>query len=94
MVADDGVASCLNAKTGDVIWKSRIGGKYWASPLYADGHIYAFDQEGKITVFKAADKYELVATNQLDDGFNASAAVIGNSLILRTMSALYRVDNK
>ena len=94
MVADDGVASCLNAKTGRVIWKHRIGGKYWASPLYADGHIYAFDQEGKITVFKAADEYEQVSTNKLADGFNASPAVMGNSLILRTMSAIYRVDKK
>lgn len=94
MVADDGVASCLNALTGEVIWKARIGGKYWASPLYADGHIYAFDQEGKIIVFKAADTYKLVATNELGDGFNASAAVFENSLILRSMSAIYRVDRK
>jgi outer membrane protein assembly factor BamB len=92
MVGDDGVASCLNANTGKLIWKARVGGRYWASPLYADGHIYCFDQNGKIAVFKAANQYTLVARNQLDDGFNASPAVIDSSLILRTMSHVYRVS--
>lgn len=92
MIDDGGVASCLNAKTGDMLWKGRVGGKYWASPLYADGHLYMFSQDGKIAVIKAGEKFEPLATSKLPDGFNASPAVIGSSLILRTYSHVYRFD--
>ena len=75
-----------------MLWKGRVGGKYWASPLYADGHLYMFSQDGKIAVIKAGEKFEPLATSKLPDGFNASPAVIGSSLILRTYSHVYRFD--
>ena len=92
MVDDKGVASCIEAKTGDVVWQERIGGNYAASPLYADGRIYLFSREGKTTVFKPGREYKELAVNQLDDGFMASPAVTGNALILRTMTHLYRIE--
>lgn len=92
MMNDGGVASCLDAKTGAEIWTKRVGGDYWASPLYADGHIYCFSQAGKALVIKAAREYELVAENTLDAGFFASPAVVGKSMILRTKTSLYRIE--
>ena len=92
MVADGGVAGCLNAMTGEVLWQGRVGGKYWSSPLYADGKIYCFSQEGRIGVLKAGDEFEIIASSKLDDGFNASPAVAGKALILRTYSHVYRFD--
>lgn len=94
MMADNGAASCLNAKTGEVYWTKRIQGAYWASPVYADGKIYCFSKEGKVPVFKAARKFELLATNQFDSGFNASPAFIGNAMILRTFTHLYRIEKR
>lgn len=91
MVNDEGVVSCLNATTGLEVWNKRLEGKYWASPLYADGLIYSFSQSGLVTVFKAAREFELVAENKLDDGFFASPAVAGKSLLLRTTTHLYRI---
>ena len=92
MVNDEGVASCLDAATGQEIWTKRLEGKYWASPLYADGLIYSFSQTGLVTVFKAAREFELVAENKLDAGFFASPAVAGKSLLLRTTTHLYRIE--
>jgi len=92
MVNDEGVASCLDATTGQEIWTKRMEGKYWASPLYADGLIYSFSQTGLVTVFKAAREFELVAENKLDEGFFASPAVVGKSLLLRTKTHLYRIE--
>ena len=92
MMNDSGVASCLDAKTGEEIWSKRLPGAYWASPLTADGLIYCFSQEGDIPVFKAGRTFELVAENKLADGFNASAAVAGKSLILRSKTHLYRIE--
>ena len=92
MMNDSGVASCMNAKTSEEIWTKRMGGEYWSSPLYADGLIYCFSQQGAIPVFKAAREFELVAENKLDDGFLASPAVVKNSLILRSKTHLYRIQ--
>lgn len=89
----DGVASCLEAKSGELVWQERVSGKYTASPLYADGRIYFFSQEGKTTVIKPAREYLELAENQLDDGFMSSPAVAGQALILRTRSHLYRIEN-
>lgn len=92
MVNDDGVATCLDAKTGDTYWTERLGGNFWASPLYADGLIYSFSQSGDIPIFKADREFQLVAQNTLDDGFIASPAVAGRSLILRSKTHLYRIE--
>lgn len=92
MINDGGVASCVDAKTGDEIWTKRLDGEYWASPLYADGLIYGFSQQGKIPVFKATREFDLVAENTLGPGFLASPAVAGKALILRSKSDLYRIE--
>ncbi len=83
---------CLEATTGNEFWQERIGGEYYASPLFADGNIYCFSQDGKTPVLKAGRKFEVVATNTLADGFMASPAVDGRALILRTKKNLYRIE--
>lgn len=92
MMNDGGVASCMNAVTGKVLWSKRLPGEYWSSPLYANGLIYCFSQTGEIPVFKAAKELEIVAENKLDSGFNASPAVAGEALILRSKTHLYRIE--
>ena len=94
MMSDGAVASCLNAKTGEEIWTKRLAGDYWASPLYADGLIYCFSQQGHIPVFKAGREFELVAENKFEEGFVASPAVAGKALILRSKTHLYRIENR
>ncbi len=51
-----GVAFCLDAKTGDTVWKQRIGESCWASPLGACGRIYFFGKSGATTVVAAGDR--------------------------------------
>lgn len=91
-VHDRGVASCIDAKTGQELWTKRLSGEYSASPLYADGKVYFCGQDGAATIVKAEREYNEVAKNTLEDGFMASPAVTGKALILRTRSALYRVE--
>ena len=94
MMNDSGVASCLDAKTGTEIWSKRLSGAYWSSPLLANGLIYCWSQEGDVVVFKAAREFELVAENKFDEGFWASPAVAGKSLIVRTKTQLYRIEKR
>ena len=75
MISDKGAISCLNAKSGEIVWQKRLGGAYSASPLLADGHIYFFGEAGEVPVIAATDAYKLLANTQLGDGFMASPAV-------------------
>ena len=93
MIHDGGVASCVDLESGKPVWQERVGGNYSASPLFHDGKIYFFSEEGKTSIINASRDFEVLQTNQLDDGFMASPAVVGSSLILRTKTHLYRVDS-
>jgi outer membrane protein assembly factor BamB len=92
-INDTGTVLCLEAATGKQVWKEFIRGNCTASLLYADGRIYAFNRDGKTTVFKAARQYQVLATNKLDSDFMASAAVSGKTLFLRTRTHLYRIES-
>ncbi|NBP51931.1 MAG: serine/threonine protein kinase [Actinobacteria bacterium] len=92
-VSDNGVATCLDARSGEERWRERLGGNYSASPLHADGVVYFQNETGEAVVVKAAAAFEEVARNRLGDGERtfASYAVDGGSLIVRSESALYRI---
>jgi outer membrane protein assembly factor BamB len=92
MINDVGIVTCLEAKTGTVVWKSRLRGTYSASPVLASGRVYVFDEDGKTTVIEAGREFKVLAENQLDDGFMASPAIAGRALFLRTRTHLYRIE--
>ena len=92
MAAEESFVSCFEASTGNVIWTERVGGKFAASPVYADDRLYFFNQEGQTTVLKPGRAFEVLATSELEDGFMASPAVSGPAIYLRTRTHLYRVE--
>ena len=92
MVDDGGIASCVDAKTGEDVWRKRIGGNYSASPLFADGRIYFFSEDGKATAVAPGREMKVLGESRLDAGFMASPAVDGSALILRTKTHLYRIE--
>ena len=94
MIGDTGIASCIDAKTGEQIWQHRIGGEYSASPVYADGRLWFFSEDGKTTVLKPGRVFEQVGENRLDEGFLASPAIAGKAFFLRTRTHLYRIEQK
>jgi outer membrane protein assembly factor BamB len=92
MVSDKGVASCLDAKSGQERWKKRLGGEFSASLLLAAGKLYAFSEAGVCSVLKLTDaEPETLATNDLGERTLASPAVIESDLLVRTSAALYRI---
>jgi len=90
-VDDDGVATCLDAKTGEVLWQERLEGNFSASPLYADGRIYLFNHDATATAIAADRRYKKLAENHLNGDMRASPAVAGNALLLRTRTHLYKI---
>src|SRR5262249_59582894 len=67
--ANNGLLTCYEAKTGQRLYQQRLGGRggYTASPVAADGRLYFFGEEGDVRVVRAGPKYELLASNKLDD---------------------------
>ncbi len=94
MANGKGILSCVDIKTGKVVWDARVGGAYWASPVYAAGRLYLFDDNGKSTVGQVGASWKKLAENRLDDGCMASPAVAGQALFIRTKTHLYRIEEK
>lgn len=86
------ILSCYNAVTGEPYFvDQKLGnlGIMYASPVGAGGHIYNVDRQGNFLVIKLAEEYEVVATNKLDDTFDASPVVIGDVIYLKGLKSLY-----
>ncbi|MEI8320062.1 MAG: PQQ-binding-like beta-propeller repeat protein, partial [Planctomycetia bacterium] len=93
LVSDNGVISCLDARSGDVHWQERLGGDCTASPLCADGRIYITDENGVTKVIAPGKTFQELATNELPGRTLASLAAADGALFLRTDTALYRLDD-
>jgi len=88
-----GILSCLNVQDGKIVWKERIGSDFAASPIYGAGRLYFFAAAGPCTVIEPGDTFKKLAENSLESGCMASPAVVGKSLIVRTKTHLYRIED-
>ena len=93
VISHQGILSCLEARTGEVVWKNRLRGEYSASPIDADNRIYFFNEDAVCTVIRPGREFEVLAVNRLnEEQMMASPAVAGDSLFIRTENHLYRVE--
>ena len=92
MVNTGGQAKCINPKTGEVLWTERAGRQTSASPVYVEGKIYTFDEEGLCTIFKPGKNFQKIAENKLPDGIMASPALVDGAIFVRTKTALYKIS--
>lgn len=92
-ISDKGILMCVDAKTGEVVNRQRVGGNYSASPLLAGGNLYFSSREGIMTVIKCSADLETVAKNEFESSLMASPILIGDDLLIRTEKKLIRVNN-
>ena len=93
MTTDEGILTCLDAKTGESNWSDRMPGHYSASPIFADGKLYFFSEMGHCYVIAPGGDYNLISKNKLDSGFMASPAISGKAIYARSKTHLYRIEN-
>jgi outer membrane protein assembly factor BamB len=94
LINDAGIASCLDGNTGRPRWIHRVGGKFSASLLLADGKIYALSEGGQTVIFRPdPERYVEVARNDLNEHSLATPGVIDHALLIRTAAGLYRIEN-
>ena len=91
-VNSGGILTCLDATSGAEVWQERIDGPFSASPLFVDGRIYLFNESGKAVIVEAGRQFKKVGENQLESGLMGSPAVVGRSLILRSKTHLYCIE--
>jgi len=92
-MSDTGTLICLDGMTGDLIWSERLRGKFGSSLLTTGDRIYLSDKKGRTTVIGTGREYRELALNELDGELWASPAVAGDSLLLRTKTHLYRIQD-
>ncbi len=92
-LTEGGVAACLNAATGEMIWQERVGGNFSASPLYAAGHIYLLGDNGETTVIAAGPEFKVVARNPLGEKAQATPAISQHRLFIRTAENLFCIGD-
>jgi outer membrane protein assembly factor BamB len=90
-VNDGGIASCVDARTGELRWQQRLGGAFSASPVFAGGRIYFLSEQGATVVIAPGTTFRALGVNTLDGSTLASMAVADGSLYIRTTTHLYRI---
>ena len=97
MVDDRGLVTCLDAKTGALIWgpEATTSAIVSASPILADGKLYILNENGVMSIVSVGEKFELLATNELDGTCTLSSpAVSGSQLFIRTSTHLYCIGEQ
>ncbi len=94
MTTDEGIFSCLEADSGEVVYSERLRGHFSGSPIYAGGHLYFCSEFGDCYLVKPGREFKIVASNKLGKdkygpGMMASPVAVENELILRTKDAVY-----
>ena len=88
---DGGILSCVDAITGELQWRERVGGEFSSSPTFANGLLYFSDRAGKTTVIRPGKELEVIAENQMGSPHMASITPYRNSFLLRSEEGLYRI---
>ncbi len=93
-ITDGGIATCLKADTGEMVWQERVGGNFSASPVFAEGRIYFIGDNGETTVIAAGPEFIVLAKNPLGEKAQASIAISHDHLFIRTEKNLFCIGGK
>jgi outer membrane protein assembly factor BamB len=92
VLTDQGNLVSYDPGNGQRIWGTRLRGSFTTSLVAADGRIYAANEQGTFYVVAAADHFQLLATNRLDEQCLATPAIADGDLFVRTAGHLYCVE--
>jgi outer membrane protein assembly factor BamB len=97
VLSENGIVSRFDARTGEMTYKERISPEakaFTSSPWAYNGKVFALSEEGQTYVFTAGRKLELLHVNPLDEMAQATPAIVGDRLLLRTEGRLYSIRRK
>ena len=91
MANDGGIATAVDAKTGERVWQERLGGIFAASPVAGDGKVYLSSETGETVVIRAGREFQLLSRNDIGRRIVASPAISGGRIFIRTDGTLVAV---
>lgn len=91
---DNGTVSCHKVTNGELIWRERVSGAFYGSPVWIHGRLYNVSKSGDVFVLSAGDSFELLGRIPLGEKCHASPAVAHGALYLRTYSQLFSVGGR
>jgi outer membrane protein assembly factor BamB len=93
-ITDGGVATCLKADTGEIVWQERVGGNFSASAVAVAGRIYFVGDNGETTVIESGPEFKVLAKNPLGEKLQASPAISQGQIFIRTEKNLFCIGRK
>lgn len=93
-LADNGVLSAYDAKTGENIYQQRLPTSFSASPVAANGKLYLSSEDGDVFVVKAGRQYELLSRNVMGQPLMATPALTEGMLIVRGENSIYALGER
>jgi outer membrane protein assembly factor BamB len=89
MISDNGFATCIDSKNGNLIWQEKLKGVYFSSPVAIGKRIYFSNTAGMTSVVESSLKYNLIAENVLPEGIYSTPAPVDGELFIRTKNTLW-----
>ena len=86
------IIKCADATTGELRWQVRLKGRFWATPILSNGHLYFFNQEGLVQIVKTGERGELVTEFEVGDPVLGTPAASGDALIFRSDNTLWKIS--
>lgn len=91
---DDGVVSCVRVASGELLWRERVGGSFYGSPVWVDHRLYCIARNGEVVVIADGEEFRLLARVPLGEPSYATPAIAGGVMYLRTRSHLFSLGGK
>ncbi len=91
---DRGVVTCIRDMTGETVWRGRVGGTYYASPIIVGGTVRNVSVDGEAVTIKSGETFEVLGRVDLGEPCRSTPAVVGSRMVLRTVSRLMAIDAK
>ncbi len=91
-MSDTGVAMCLEAASGDIVWQERLKGRFSMSPIIAGDKLILINEKGLAYILQAGDILSILAQNDIGEETLATPAVLGGRIYIRTASNLYCIS--
>jgi outer membrane protein assembly factor BamB len=86
--------TCRKADTGELVYRERIGGNFFSSPVIADGKLWCGSLDGELVSVTVGDQFKVLGRSRLNSGMNATPAVANNRLFLRTETHLISIKGR
>jgi outer membrane protein assembly factor BamB len=94
LVTEGGLAKCIRAATGEIVWAERLGGRHSASPVWADGKVYFLSEQGRTTVIESGPTFKIIARNEIGEKCCASPAISRRQIFIRSENTLYCIGRR